>query len=74
MACDKTVNETKYQYGHDNTRVAIVTGCAQGMGRAVAELLARDGASVVLNDINKERFLKSVEAVKNTNLSLKGLI
>ena len=27
-----------------------------------------------LNDINKERFLKSVEAVKNTNLSLKGLI
>ena len=27
-----------------------------------------------LNDINKERFLKSVEAVKNTNLALKGLI
>jgi len=27
-----------------------------------------------LNDINKERFHKSVEAVKNTNLTLKGLI
>ena len=27
-----------------------------------------------LNDINKERFYKSVEAVKNTNLTLKGLI
>jgi len=27
-----------------------------------------------LNDINKERFQKSVEAVKNTNLALKGLI
>ena len=27
-----------------------------------------------LNDVNKERFRKSVEAVKNTNLTLKGLI
>jgi len=27
-----------------------------------------------LNDINKEKFQKSVEAVKSTNLSLKGLI
>jgi len=27
-----------------------------------------------LNDVNRERFQKSVEAVKNTNLALKGLI
>ena len=29
---------------------------------------------IKLNDVNKERFRKSVEAVKNTNLTLKGLI
>jgi glucose 1-dehydrogenase len=33
-------------------RIAIVTGAAQGIGRACAERLARDGASVVLSDVN----------------------
>ena len=33
-------------------RVAIVTGAAQGIGRAVAEKLAEEGATVVLADIN----------------------
>src|SRR4029078_8595248 len=33
-------------------KVAIVTGAAQGIGRACAERLARDGARVVLCDVN----------------------
>ncbi|WP_262491069.1 SDR family oxidoreductase [Mycobacterium simiae] len=33
-------------------RVAIVTGAAQGIGQAYAEALAREGASVVVADIN----------------------
>lgn len=34
-------------------RVAIVTGAAQGIGRAIADKLAAEGASVVIADINE---------------------
>ena len=33
-------------------KVAIVTGAAQGVGRCHAELLAREGAAVVVNDLS----------------------
>ncbi len=33
-------------------RVAIVTGAAQGIGRAVAQKLSDEGAKVVVADIN----------------------
>src|SRR5437764_414072 len=35
-------------------RVAIVTGAAQGIGRAVAEKLDAEGATVVIADLNAE--------------------
>ncbi|CAF4278066.1 unnamed protein product, partial [Adineta steineri] len=34
------------------SRSALVTGAAQGMGRAIALRLARDGLNVAINDIN----------------------
>ena len=33
-------------------KVALVTGAAQGLGAAIAQMLAREGANIVLTDIN----------------------
>ncbi|RMF11211.1 MAG: SDR family oxidoreductase [Alphaproteobacteria bacterium] len=41
--------------GRVSGKVAIVTGAASGLGEADARLLAREGAAVVLTDINQER-------------------
>ena len=45
-------------------KVAIVTGGAQGMGRAIALRLAREGAKVVVGDLQQEQGQKVAEEIK----------
>jgi 3-oxoacyl-[acyl-carrier protein] reductase len=45
-------------------RVAIVTGAAQGIGRAIAEALAHDGADIVVADLDPGRSADAVAAVE----------
>lgn len=45
-------------------RVAIVTGGGQGIGRGIVKVMAREGAKVVVVDINSENAKNVVEEIK----------
>ena len=53
-------------------QVAIVTGAARGNGFAMAEALARAGASVLLVDISEEELFNSIGQLKRDGLSAEG--
>lgn len=55
-------------------KVALVTGAAQGIGKAIALLLAQNGADVVVSDINLEKAndtAKEVQTLGRKSLALK---
>jgi 3-oxoacyl-[acyl-carrier protein] reductase len=45
-------------------KVALVTGAAQGIGRAIALLLARNGADIVVSDINLEKAEETAKEIE----------
>jgi 3-hydroxybutyrate dehydrogenase len=44
-------------------RVAIVTGAASGLGKAIAEALAREGVIIIVNDIDREKGTAVAEGI-----------
>jgi 3-oxoacyl-[acyl-carrier protein] reductase len=51
---------------HLDDKIAIVTGAAQGIGKAIAELLARRGAQVIVADINFEKAQATAQAITDS--------
>jgi len=55
-------------------KVALVTGSAQGIGKAVALLLARNGADIIVSDINLEKAeetAKEIEAIGSKSMAIR---
>lgn len=50
--------------GRVSGKVALISGAASGLGRADAAVLAREGASVILTDVNDEAGESAAEAIR----------
>ncbi len=52
------------------SKVALITGAARGIGRAIAERFAREGASVVVTDLDAAGARRVVEGLSTPGLAL----
>jgi len=49
-------------------KVAVITGGAQGLGKAIAERLASDGFKLVISDMDEETLNETMEEFENNNI------
>jgi 3-oxoacyl-[acyl-carrier protein] reductase len=54
-------------------KVALVTGAAQGIGKAIAQALAKEGADIIVSDINLELANQSAEEIKKLGVKTLAL-
>jgi 3-oxoacyl-[acyl-carrier protein] reductase len=54
-------------------KVAVVTGAAKGMGKKTAELLAAEGAAVVIADVDRKALEETVGRIQSAGGSVKGV-
>lgn len=56
-----------------NNKVAVITGAASGIGKAIAECFARQGAKVVIADLNLEAAQSVANVLKNDGFHAIGI-
>jgi rhamnulose-1-phosphate aldolase/alcohol dehydrogenase len=52
------------------TRIALVTGAASGIGRAIAQRLAREGACVVIADLSLEKAQEAAAEIGTSDVAI----
>jgi NAD(P)-dependent dehydrogenase (short-subunit alcohol dehydrogenase family) len=57
-----------------DNKTAIITGAASGMGKAIAQLFALEGANVVIADLKQAEIDDVVNAIKNAGGKCIGLV
>ena len=53
-----------------NDKLAVVTGGASGVGYAIGEALAKEGAKVILTDIESKSLEESAARLSNNSLNV----
>lgn len=62
---------TKSRY---KDRVAVITGAADGIGKAIAERLVAEGASIALWDFNQDKLLALEKEWQDSGLPVKAFV
>jgi NAD(P)-dependent dehydrogenase (short-subunit alcohol dehydrogenase family) len=68
------MRETQVGSARLNGKVAVITGAAKGIGRATAELFAREGAHLALGDIDKTGVEATAETLNQAGGTAKGFV
>ncbi|MHA1210205.1 MAG: SDR family NAD(P)-dependent oxidoreductase, partial [Candidatus Freyarchaeota archaeon] len=55
-----------------NGKVALVTGAGRGIGRVIALTLAKEGANVVVNDLDEEEISSVVKEIESLGVKALG--
>lgn len=69
----RSISTTALNNGKLDGKIAIMTGCTEGIGLAMAKRMAEDGAHVILSSRQQKNVDKAVNSLTELNLQASGM-